>query len=354
MRPAGSIEAKRTVREQLRSPVRRGGAAALLVALLLAGAGVETAPARGRGTPMLVLEAPVFDFGAVDQGAVVRHAFRLHNAGDGDLHIEGVHAPCGCTAGIISERVVPPGGEGSVEVTFDTTGFGGRKTKTLSLWTNDSAEALHELTLTGEVRPKLVADPPMVYLGRIRPGSEATGEVRVLKPSGERIKLAEVTAKSPGLDLAIVPGANGDGGRRVAIRLAGDVRGRFSNTLRILTTDPELPTLYVPVFGSVESDLTIVPSQLTFDDWPGGRRSRRYLVVSNRGPKPVWITGVHVGNLPMDYAVKTVDAGYEYRISMRLMRPTLSTRGTVRIYTTHPDEPELVVPLSATVDADGP
>ena len=119
----------------------------LAIALLLAAAPRAVASPGAR----LVVAEPVHEFGAVVQGTLVQHSFALQNQGAGDLHIDGVVAPCGCTVAVLSDHTVPPGGAAELHVTFDTARFGGRKTKKVSVSTDDPDQPVVELTLTGEV-----------------------------------------------------------------------------------------------------------------------------------------------------------------------------------------------------------
>src|SRR6185436_4538322 len=100
----------------------RSWLSALVVAALVAFVRVGSAEER----PHLALEAPVFDFGTVERGTPVDHVFRLPNKGTAELHVDHVKSSCGCTVAVLSERVVPPGGEARVAVTLDTAALSGR------------------------------------------------------------------------------------------------------------------------------------------------------------------------------------------------------------------------------------
>src|SRR5207249_5882691 len=111
----------------------RGAAVGGFLALLVVVPGVASAD----GSRRLVVREPAFDFGTVERGTVVEHTFVLGNAGDATLRIENVKSSCGCTVAVVSERDVPPRGEGRVTVTLDTTRMAGRKTKTVTVYSDD-------------------------------------------------------------------------------------------------------------------------------------------------------------------------------------------------------------------------
>ena len=303
---------------------------------------------RAEGEARLFIDNPVHDFGDVNQGVFVRHIFPFRNAEGGGVRIGGVRAPCGCTAAVAS---------GEISVSFDTARFQGQKTKTVFISTNDPAHPVWELTLTGHVTPKVAADPPVLYLGRIRPGAGAGGEIQVLSTSGESIEVANAAVENPVLDVAVVQPSNGDkAARRVLVRVPpGMPFGRFNDRLRITMTSPGPLELDVPIFGNVEGDLLVEPPQVMFGSRVGGPGGTRELRVHNSGLEPISISEVRVPDFPLDYSVSTIHVGYEYRVVLRLTHPTagLKQRGDLHIYTTHPEEQELIVPLYAMMQRSG-
>jgi hypothetical protein len=331
---------------------------AFLLITLVLGAG---APAAADPGAHLVVAEHVHEFGAVVQGTLVQHRFLLQNDGTGELHIDDVAAPCGCTVAVLSDHTVPPGGAAELHVTFDTARFGGRKTKTVSVSTDDPDQPVVDLTLTGEVLPEVVADPPVLYLGRIRPGTEAIGGVRVVGTSGEAVRVFDARVDNPVLNVTIEPpeppSVEGSPGQQVVVRIAPEARrGRFSDTIRVSTSHPAVPLLEIPIFGSVESSVVVTPPHVTFRASAGGRRGEQGLHVRNMGTMPIQISGIRVTDLVMDYAVRTIRPGYDFEIHLRLQETPFSStnHGFLYINTTHPEEPELVVPVyTMAQDASG-
>ncbi len=75
------------------------------------------------GTPQF--EQTVHDFGRINDGEEVQHNFKFKNTGKGDLTVNTVQASCGCTTPEWTKEVIPPGGEGHVMATFNSSGKGG-------------------------------------------------------------------------------------------------------------------------------------------------------------------------------------------------------------------------------------
>lgn len=96
----------------------------------------------------------VYDFGAVEEGFMVKHDFNFTNTGKSDLIIRKVKASCGCTTIAPSKLVIKPGESSSINASFRTNGYVGRQSKTVTVITNDPKQSSMVLRLTGTVNKK--------------------------------------------------------------------------------------------------------------------------------------------------------------------------------------------------------
>ena len=94
-----------------------------------------------------------YDFGDIAPDQAVEKSFKIVNKGTKDLVIEDVSSSCGCTAALLSENTIPPGGEAELRVTYDPRlyedkGFVQQKVRIKS---NDPAVPLAEFSVTANV-----------------------------------------------------------------------------------------------------------------------------------------------------------------------------------------------------------
>ena len=322
--------------------------------LILIGLGVVLAgvPARAADGPQLVIEEPVFDFGTVEQGASVEHTFRVRNAGHAELRLDHVKTSCGCLAGLASAPDIPPGAEGRVNVVLDTARIAGHTTKVVTVYTNDPAAPSAGLALTGTVATDIVASPSPLYLGKLRRGETVEREIRV--SPGRVDATYEVTTvehTNPAVRTSLERLPDGSG-QRIVVTLAPHVPlGRFNDQLVLRTTSPRQSSLAVSVFGSVEGDVVVLPPQITFGLARAGVTAERDLYIRNRGARPVVVTRVLAPDRIVSYQLDTLQEGQEYRLTLRLRAglPLGKVESAVEIFTDHPDEGRLVVPLYAIV-----
>lgn len=94
-----------------------------------------------------------FDFGEVPEGTKVTHRFKFNNTGEHPLVLTRVKASCGCTSPSYSEAPVPPGGEGFIDVEFDSSGKPGFQNKSVTVTGNFTDGVNKILRIKGQVKP---------------------------------------------------------------------------------------------------------------------------------------------------------------------------------------------------------
>ncbi len=107
-------------------------------------------------TPRLSASELVYDFGEVKEGILVVRRFLLRNIGDSVLTFSrqpGVS--CGCTSAPLAKMRLEPGESVELEVQFETTGYGGRRTvRYIYVYSDDPQNPQLTLALEGYVAPR--------------------------------------------------------------------------------------------------------------------------------------------------------------------------------------------------------
>lgn len=99
----------------------------------------------------LVCDEPVFDFGRVDQTAVITNVFTIRNEGVMTFPLKYIHASCGCTQGRMSTRMLEPGQTAQVTAIYKAARRKGPQKKALRLISTTSEYPALTLYLTGFV-----------------------------------------------------------------------------------------------------------------------------------------------------------------------------------------------------------
>lgn len=306
-----------------------------------------------RAAPRIVFEQPVHDFGTVEQGAKVSHLFRFHNRGERDLRVESLKTSCGCTAAVISDSRIPPGGRGTISATFDTAQFLGEKKKTVVVHTNDPQRPATTLTLQGEIRVEVAADPPQLYVGRLAYGKAVSRRVAIVVDADAPVEITQVANTNAAVTVQTEPlERNGQRGKTLIVTVAEDAPlGRLNDQITVTTTSTKRPSVVIPVFGSVEGELVVRPPQVTFGVVQPGADTTRIVTITNRSKTPVRISRVASTAEQVAARLATVNPGLEYRLVMTVSADSQPGRiqGDLQVFTDHPLEKVLSIPLYGRV-----
>jgi hypothetical protein len=94
------------------------------------------------------------NFGEIPEGDKVNHTFKFKNTGSNPLKVENVKPSCGCTTPDWSREEIPAGGEGFVNVEFDSKGKTGVQKKSVTVTFVNTDPKNKMLQFSGEVVAK--------------------------------------------------------------------------------------------------------------------------------------------------------------------------------------------------------
>ena len=203
--------------------------------------------------PGLFAEAPVYDFGMVEQRTQIAHQFALRNTSRAFIRIDQVSSSCGCTTVSAEGRLVAPGQLTWVPVWVDTSDLVGKTTKRIAVRTSDPRTPVVMLAITGTVLTDLVVTPSPLYFGHVWRGTPVHSELIVKpgRPGPSTYTVSTVETESWRLHARVEAGDK-PGEQKVIVDLDPEVAsGRFNEQLTIRTTSPRQPVITVPVFGNV-------------------------------------------------------------------------------------------------------
>ncbi len=109
-------------------------------------------PTALKELPVIKFDDTSHNFGMMSSGEIVEHEFTFRNEGKGPLIIAGATSSCGCTVPEFSREPIPPGGSGSLKVTFSSVGKQGYIVKGISV-TSNAFPSIQDLTVTADIKP---------------------------------------------------------------------------------------------------------------------------------------------------------------------------------------------------------
>jgi hypothetical protein len=179
------------------------------------------------------------DFGEIDSGQVVDLTFEFQNTGDTMLIIKNISASCGCTATKLLKKEYEPGEKGTIPVKFNSRGYHGKITKSITVASNDKDNVYSRLQITGKVTLKNFAavelQPDQINFDKVKFDGSYSKKIAVKNTGTIDLKVIEVT-HSPELtleftDKIVKPGKE----MPINVILKPMQQGRFTSFLKIRT-----------------------------------------------------------------------------------------------------------------------
>ncbi len=135
-----------------------------------------------------------YNFGKIDQDASVEHTFILKNTCGTTVELDNPRASCGCTAALMTEKVIAPGGEAKIQVKFKPPqGTRGKTSKTVSVFVKGDANPIHVLRFNADVKTDIEINPSYVNILGSEVGKLASGTATFKNVTDQPVEITEMT-----------------------------------------------------------------------------------------------------------------------------------------------------------------
>ena len=299
-----------------------------------------------------------YDFGSVTQGAAVAHAFVIRNVGEEPLRITGAKLSMPGLTVRVAPVEVPARGEGTVTMHLNTERVAGAIEVQAHIQWNDPSGSGVSLTLKGYVVPRIAIEPmPAVFLSAFSAEPAVrTLTIRNNEPQPLTISSVEHSAH---LSVSIAELEPGKVFALTARSVNGVPAGRYEESVTLVTDRPGGNRISVPVYLWVKADLYANPENVDFGTLRLEEVQRRDVTASftrtvflKRRGVAFRITAVVCDSSAVDVTQSPAGPSDSFQIDVRL-RPEALRRGSldgkIRVMTTDPRFPEVVIPFSATL-----
>jgi hypothetical protein len=295
--------------------------------------------------PDIQFDKRIHDFGAVLQDEKVDIIYKIYNKGQDYLVIDKVRTTCGCTAALLSSKLIAPGEEGEIKATYDSKGTMGDVMKAIHVYSNDPDEGKVQLVIQGHVTSFISVRPRYVNFDEKMRGKSYTKKLKVapLGPNDNfKVLKTETTLKSITTKFYPVDQTNE---YIVELTLKPDARvGALDETLTIHTNIEKKSSYTVDIKGTVISAVKLAPRHLVFN-LTNGEVLKKEIFVSHYFGEKIKIKEL---NNPLDYVstqVVTIDEKSQ-RIVAHATGPsdTLGRiQGNMELKMDDPNEPEMKI-----------
>lgn len=262
----------------------------------------------------LKFEKPVHDFGKISDEAPVSHQFKFKNTSSKVVTISNVQTSCGCTAAELSadERVVEPGAEGKIKITFNPANRNGRESKQIIV--NTDAPECPQITLTAssEVVKQIIVEPQVIFFGELPIGQKAQPQTFTITGRKDGFEVTSITVNNDRLKLEPLGketvDLGGSPGTRFRYRLSladGLPLGLVQGLINYTTNDSRFPTPPPTMVNAVVvGPVNVMPRDINLPFTKQGDPFRTQVRLLQRDGKPMRIVSAEVEG--MSAAMKPV------------------------------------------------
>jgi hypothetical protein len=145
------------------------------------------------------------DLGDYYRGQKPEQLITLKNVGTDTLRISEVKAQCGCTATLLSKKVLGPSQEGELKITFDTHSYSGKVTKQVYVSSNDSTTPKLTISFTTNVLEVLTINPGYFAFDQAKLDSTYTKTLTITNPSQKQaVKITSIKSPSDQIKVTLM------------------------------------------------------------------------------------------------------------------------------------------------------
>jgi hypothetical protein len=340
--------------------------AAIACAALMTSAGAQqpaapAAPAAPAGPkPQAVVPNPILDLGDITYGESRKLEFAIKNTGDDVLRIHAAQSACGC---VVTEftKEIPPGAEGKIDVQFEAALSGGATAVPIEVVTNDPASRTLQLTIKGNVKYYVTAQPGYVRYLIVQDfdGDSVVGQtlwssdgspMKVTKvdspydfitTSFRQLKPEELTAEVDNKEQWLVE-------TRISPKAP---IGPLNGFLTIHVDHPKQKIVKLGVNGFVRPMFAVTPPEAGGKVAMNEKGARQSLYVKNFAEEKVVVTSAESTVAGITPTIEESEAGRIYYVILDYAPDMAkgSFDGVIRIKTESKKKPVIEVPIRGTI-----
>jgi hypothetical protein len=226
-------------------------------------------PAAEAKLPRAEFPETAYNFGNMERGATLKHAFQVRNTGDAPLTVKVINTTCKCTVGDLAKNELAPGEESDILLEWTAKTPAGPFRHGATIGTNDPRQSRVELVVEGDVVESSSVVPAELVFSNVPVGQSATAYVYVISNLQPEVKVLnykfsdEQMAQQFQVDITPakkdelpIPGAMA-GVKVTATYQAGNTIGQSLGWLELTTDLEKSPKLSVLVVTSVVGDISV-------------------------------------------------------------------------------------------------
>jgi hypothetical protein len=227
------------------------------------------APADGSELPRAELPETTYEFGNMERGAKMNHAFKIRNVGAQPLQMEVVSTTCKCTVGDLEKNELAPNEESDIRLEWTAKTSAGPFRHGATIKTNDPRRSRVELVVEGQVVESSSIVPPEMVFYNVPTGQSSEAHVYVMSNLQPEVNVLDFKfsdeTMAPQFDVEITPADKSElpnpqalsGVKVSATFRAGKTIGQRNCWLELTTDVEKSPEQSILVAVSTVGDISV-------------------------------------------------------------------------------------------------
>ncbi len=306
------------------------------------------------GTPKIAFEKTEHDFGKMEKQQTAKYIFKFKNEGDALLVIDKVQAMCGCTGTLLSQEEIPPGGEGTIEVTFTAGLSGGTSQKSIHVYSNDPEQPSAQLKIKATVVVPVEVKPRSLFWVVDR-NKTSIRELKLVHQPDIKLSITDLKFSSPqsAFSASVTPEPDAEMPTyNIALTCDGSLPiSAFNETLTIYTDNPDYSKLNVSLRGNVAGTVRVTPNAASLGVIKDGVIPARIIRIYAVNKDDFEITALEPTSPLIKTDMTKEEDSNRYRINVTLTEspPLGAFSEKLVVKTNAPEEESIVIPVHAYV-----
>lgn len=313
------------------------------------------------GVPRAVFVENTFNFGKVKQGEQISHKFQVKNEGTAPLLLDRIDFNL---PGLIAKfkPEIPPGGEGFIQVDWDSTSFSGPIGLEAELSSNDPVKPKFTFTLNGSIDPVIEVDPIWGAYISLYQDEKKEQTVHIINHEQQPLKISSIEKQGTHFTASLKEVQPGNSYDLTVTVPAKTPLGLYEEGLLLHTNHPKFSKIPVGVNVLVMRDLHAFPELVNFTGID--------LSLLKQNPKLIdnLFETVIVENRRGDFEVKSIKTDVpflkitqappsgkssRFKLDIQVLKEKLAPgkiSGSIRIATDVKGSPEITIPVVAEIE----
>ncbi len=309
--------------------------------------------------PKVVFSNNVYQFPeSIIVGSEIVTTFSFTNEGNTTLHIQKIDSDCGCIATNTSSDIISPGNKGDIRVAVERSV--GRFRQKVFVYSNDPATPITQLEVSGIIVSP-VNYPKDIDLGQHEKGASISKKIKLTNNLKDVVEITKHKTGNKGI-VVTLPKKSIPAGESIEcdVVLTLNNVGMYNEELTITTqaqeilpgTDSKDLELSIQFQGRVLGGIVVLPQNLflgVLDD--SGRSIQKKVQIKTDSSRPFALKRITSDNFSVSASLShDPQTAHELEFSITPKTDTTSSglvEGEIKIFTTHPDVPEITIPVKA-------